>query len=163
MFFDAQVYRKFSPHSVLRKIHVEDIETARYLKRNGVKISCRAAGENIKCRMYTSYTDALDGFSRNIIMFFGNSFILATSFWLITSFGFIAVYLIFHNFWLFIYFLIVALIRIFTSVTSRQSVIQNLLLSIPQQIAMGIFIYTAFVNRLKKHILWKGRNISFVF
>jgi glycosyltransferase involved in cell wall biosynthesis len=161
MFYHSEVYRMYNPHSILRNKNVEDIEAARYLKMNGVRISCRAAGENIKCRMYTSYEDAIDGFSRNIIMYFGNSFLLATLFWLVTSFGFLIVYFIFHDFWFYIYLLTVALTRIFTSITSKQPVLQNLLLIIPQQITMGIIIYKAFLNKVKKNMVWKDRNISF--
>ncbi len=161
MCYNAEVYRKYRLHEVLRKSSVEDIEAARYLKRNGEKVSCRAAGTNISCRMYTSYSDALQGFSRNIIMYFGNSFLLAFLFWLITSFGFLAVYMAFPISLFILYLSAVILTRVMISVTSRQPVLQNLILAIPHQITMGIFIYTAFVNRSKKHLKWKGRNISY--
>jgi glycosyltransferase involved in cell wall biosynthesis len=161
MFYNAEAYRKYYPHKVLRKSNVEDIEAARYLKRSGEKVSCRAAASNISCRMYTSFTDAVHGFSRNIIMYFGNSYLLAILFWLITSFGFIAVFVAFPVSWFIIYLTAIVLIRVFTSAVSRQPVLQNLILAIPQQIMMGIFIYTAFANRFKKNLIWKGRNISY--
>jgi glycosyltransferase involved in cell wall biosynthesis len=161
MLYNAEAYRKYHPHKVLRNSSVEDIEAARYLKRNGEKVSCRTAGTNISCRMYTSFTDAVHGFSRNIIMYFGNSYLLAVLFWLITSFGFIPVYVFFPFSWFIIYLTAYILTRVFTSVVSRQPVIQNLILAIPQQIMMGIFIYTAIASRFKKNLIWKGRNISY--
>jgi glycosyltransferase involved in cell wall biosynthesis len=161
MFYKGEIYRKYQPHEELRKNSVEDIEAARYLKRNGEKVSCRAAGTNISCRMYTSYSDAVHGFSRNIIMYFGNSFLLAFLFWMVTSFGFLAVYMAFPVSLFIFYLSAVVLTRVMISVTSRQPVLQNLILAIPQQITMGIFIYTAFINRSKKHLKWKGRNISY--
>jgi glycosyltransferase involved in cell wall biosynthesis len=161
MFYNAEVYRKYQPHMALRTSSVEDIESARYLKRNGEKVSCRAAGTNISCRMYSSYSDAVHGFSRNIIMYFGNSYLLAIVFWLVTSVGFVAVYIAFPVSWFIFYLTVVVLTRVFVSAASRQPLLQNLILAVPQQISMGIFIYTAFANRFKKHHLWKGRNISY--
>jgi len=161
MFYSAEVYRKYHPHKKLRKSSVEDIEAARYLKLNGEIVSCRAAGTNISCRMYKSYSDAVHGFSRNIIMYFGNSFLLAVLFWLVTSFGFLAVFIAFPVSWFIFYLLTIVTTRIVISVISRQPVLQNLILIIPQQITMGIFIYTACINRSKKHLKWKGRNISY--
>lgn len=160
MFFNAAIYRKYKPHEKLRKYHVEDIRSARYLKENGVKVSCRAAGMNLSCRMYTGFKDAVDGFSRSIISFFGNSFLLAILFWLFTTFGMIMVYASLSLVWFLVYIAAIVLTRVFISITSRQPAVMNLLLAIPQQVTMGMFIYRALMNRLKKHLIWKDRKIA---
>ncbi len=160
MLFNAETYRKTKPHKKMKSSKVEDIETARYYKRNKISVACLVGNENISCRMYPGLTDAVDGFSKNVIMFFGNSFALAIFFWLITTLGFVVVYLLFSTTVLLIYLVSLALKRIMVSVVSKQPALQNLLLFIPQQIALGIFIIKALANKFNKKYTWKGRNIS---
>ncbi|PIE88061.1 MAG: glycosyl transferase, partial [Bacteroidetes bacterium] len=91
MFFDALTYRKTQPHKHLKSSHVEDIAIARYFKKQRIKIACTTHEERIQCRMYQSYGEALSGFSKNIIMFFGNKRLLALLFALFTALGFLPV------------------------------------------------------------------------
>ncbi len=91
MFFRTDVYNRLQPHRLMKDNKVEDISISRYLKENDNKIACLVGDDNINCRMYTGYLDALEGFSKNVIAFFGNSFLLALLFWLVTSFGFLPV------------------------------------------------------------------------
>jgi hypothetical protein len=116
--------------------------------------------DDINCRMYSGFTDAVTGFSKNVIAFFGNSFLFAVIFWLITTFGFLAV-LFFLSEWLLIGYLAAYLLtRIFISVSSHQNILYNLVFIIPLQISMGIFIYKAFINKFFRKYQWKGRSIE---
>lgn len=160
MLFNAETYKKTTPHEKMKSSKVEDIETARYYKQNKIKVACLVGNENISCRMYPSFTDAIEGFSKNVIMFFGNSFALAIFFWLITTFGFVVVFFSFSTTIFLIYLVALALRRTLVSVASKQPALQNLWLIIPQQIALGIFIMKALTNKFKKQFTWKGRNIS---
>ena len=160
MLFDSHVYNKYRPHEKFRKNMVEDIQTARYLKRNKVSIACFAGNHSVMCRMYCSFKEAVSGFSKNIVTYFGNSFLLALLFWIFTSFGFLVIIfgLSFSVFLLYIVSLLT--IRIIVSYISEQNVFRNLLYFIPQQLVMGIFIYKALINKLKKQYNWKERIIS---
>lgn len=160
MLFQATAYKETQPHEKLKTSKVEDIQIARYFKRNKFTVACLTGNKNISCRMYSGFTDAVQGFSKNVIMFFGQSTLLAVAFWFITTFGFIFIYLTFplQQFW--IYLVNLLLIRIFISITSRQNILKNIALLIPQQITLGMFIYKAISNRFKKQYQWKGRNIS---
>jgi glycosyltransferase involved in cell wall biosynthesis len=160
MLFDAVGYRQMMPHQTMKANKVEDIAIARFYKQNHIPVACLAGDENISCRMYGSFVDSVHGFSKNVIGFFGNSAVLAFSFWLITSFGFLAVLVGLSYKALFFYFSMVVLTRIFISIVSRQSVVQNLVLLIPQQLALGLFIYKAILNKKRKEYIWKGRSIS---
>ena len=160
MLFNAGVYNLTKPHEKMKNNKVEDIEIARYFKQNKIKIACLVGTPSITCRMYNGIQEAMQGFSKNVIVFFGNTFVLAILFWLITTFGFIAVYFSFSTPVLILFILTIVLTRLFISVVSRQSVIQNILLIVPQQLTLGVFIYQAFINKLKKQYSWKGRNIS---
>jgi hypothetical protein len=159
MLFKSEIYRKLQPHKKLKTSKVEDIEIARFFKKEKIKVACLTGNASITCRMYTGFSDAVYGFSKNVTQFFGGSFFMAVLFWLTTSLGFIAVLFSFSISIFLVYILAFFLTRVFISIISKQSVLRNLKLAIPQQITMGIFIFQAVINSHKKHYLWKGRNI----
>ncbi len=160
MLFNATVYRHFYPHQAVKEQYVEDIQIAKYLKTNSIKVDCLAVGSGIYCRMYSNLKEAVNGFSKNIFMFFGNSFILSVLFWLFTTIGFLPVFWAFRLPVFIGYLFLVVLVRIIVSVISSQSVIRNILLLIPQQLALGWIIIQAYSNRLRKQYFWKGRLIK---
>jgi glycosyltransferase involved in cell wall biosynthesis len=160
MLFQSDVYRKFQPHEKMKTSKVEDIEIARYLKKSKIKVACLLGNKSITCRMYSGFSEAVYGFSKNVIQFFGGSFFMAILFWLITSLGFILVLFSFSTTVFLLYISALILIRIFISIASKQSVLRNLKFAIPQQVTMGIFIFQAIINSYKKQYSWKGRNIS---
>jgi glycosyltransferase involved in cell wall biosynthesis len=160
MLFNSGVYKSLYPHEKMKINLVEDIEIARYLKKQQYKIACLAGDSAIQCRMYSGPKDAVRGFSKNVSAFFGNSIMLAFIFWLITTFGFLFV-LYSLSFPLFLtYIIIYILIRIIVSVVSEQNTAENLLLIFPQQMSFGLFIYYAFINKKNKTYHWKGRDIK---
>ncbi|WP_319499495.1 glycosyltransferase family 2 protein [uncultured Draconibacterium sp.] len=160
MLFDAKTYRNNQPHQTFRDNKVEDISIAQSFKKNGIRIACLSGNPSISCRMYSSFNDAINGFSKNVIMFFGNSGLLAVLFWLITTLGFIPILIGLPKAFVFTYFFMLVAIRLFISVVSHQNPLKNLLLAIPQQVVLGIFLIKAFLNKSKKAYQWKGRTIS---
>ncbi len=160
MLFRAEAYHAVEPHLFMKDKKVEDILTARYYKKIGSKIACMVGASDISCRMYTGFRDAAEGFSKNVVEFFGNSFILAILFWLITTFGFLPVILFLPFRFFLAYIAAYILTRIFIAAASRQNIFFNLLLIIPLQFSMGLFIYKAFINRFFGEYEWKGRSIS---
>jgi len=160
MLFNSKIYKLMQPHEKMKSKKVEDIEIARFYKQNNIKIACLTGNNSISCRMYQNFGEATNGFSKNVLMFFGNSFFVALFFWLITSFGFIIIYFNFDLKIFLLYLFITILTRIFVSITSKQNIFTNLILAIPQQISLGIFIFKALINKQKKQFKWKGRNIS---
>ena len=159
MLFNTEIYRKTLPHEKMKSDKVEDIKIARYYKNEKIEIACITGKESVSCRMYNSFLEAVHGFSKNVTQFFGNSFSLAILFWLVTTFGFIVVFLTLSKTIFIFYLTIFILTRITVSVAARQSVLMNLIFLIPQQLALGLFILKAVVNRYKNQYEWKGRNI----
>jgi glycosyltransferase involved in cell wall biosynthesis len=159
MLFNSNIYRKTFPHEKMKNDKVEDIKIARYFKNEGIKIACITGKESVSCRMYSGFSESVHGFSKNVTQFFGNSFSLAILFWLITTFGFIMVFLALPKTIFISYFIIFILTRITVSVAARQSVLMNLIFLIPQQLALGLFVLKAVVNRYKNQYEWKGRKI----
>ena len=160
MLFRTENYRKTFPHEKMKNEKVEDIKIARYYKNEKIKVACITGKESVSCRMYSGFLEAVHGFSKNVTQFFGNSFSLAILFWLVTTFGFIVVYLALPKTIFISYLIIFILTRITVSITAKQSVLMNLVFLIPQQLALGLFVLKAVVNRYKNQYEWKGRNIS---
>lgn len=159
MFFRAAEYRKHQPHEVVRAQKAEDIAIARFYKKKKNKVACLLGDNKITCRMYSGFHDAVNGFSKNVIAFFGNSLLLSILFWLVTTFGFLPVIISLPEFAIF-YFMAYVLTRIIVSVASRQNLIFNLLFILPLQVSMGLFIYKAIINNQFRKSQWKGRYID---
>lgn len=160
MLFQADCYKIIRPHEVHKYSKVEDIEIARLYKKRNEFVACLTGNSEVSCRMYEGLEEAVNGFSKNVVMFFGNSYFLTVLFWLVTTFGFIVVYSSFYTSIFLIYLAAIVLIRILISLTSKQPVLQNLVLAIPQQGILGIIIFRAIFNKFNKQYKWKGRNIS---
>lgn len=159
MFFKSDTYKKLQPHQKMRLSKVEDIEIARFYKKRKLKTACLTGKNEISCRMYSSYSEAINGFAKNIVTFFGGSYFVATFFWIITTFGFIPI-LLSEKFELILsYFFIIFLTRVFISIASRQNAVKNILFLPLQQISMGLFILKSITNKIRKKEEWKGRNL----
>ncbi len=159
MLFNSEIYRKTFPHEKMKNDKVEDIKIARYFKNEGIKIACITGKESVSCRMYSGFSESVHGFSKNVTQFFGNSFSLAILFWLVTTFGFIVFFWALPKTIFISYFIIFILTRITVSIAAKQSVFMNLIFLIPQQLALGLFVLKAVVNRYKNQYEWKGRKI----
>lgn len=160
MFFRRKEYSTLLPHESVRADKVEDISIARLFKKRGIKIACLVGDDTITCRMYKGFGEAVNGFSKNVIAFFGNSFLTALIFWLATTFGIVAVAVACPVWVTVVYLTAYILARIFISAASRQNVLFNLLYIIPLQVSMGLFILRAFINRNYRNFEWKGRKIG---
>jgi len=160
MFFGAAEYSSMKPHEKMKHEKVEDIAIARTFKDSGLKVACLLGDESISCRMYNGFSEAVNGFSKNVIAFFGNSFIIALLFWLITTLGFLPILFELPPITFAVYLLVYLSARIIISLASRQSVFYNILFIIPLQVSLFLFIYNAFINKYFRKFKWKGRNIN---
>ncbi len=160
MLFDGEIYREIFPHEKMKKERVEDIEIARFYKRNNLKVACVTGIKEISCRMYKNYNEAISGFAKNVNYFFGNSYLLAFLFWIITTFGWIPVlfYLPFEAFLMYLILIIVT--RTIVSFIAQQNPIENLLLMFLQHFALGHIIFKSVFALKNNKLEWKGRKIN---
>lgn len=159
MFFRTESYRRKQPHLEFRMSAVEDMAIVRHYKKTGLKVATLLARNDVKCRMYEDLDGAIEGFSKNILQFFGGSPILCCLFALVTT---IAPLFIFFSNGVklgFAYLVIVLLTRFFISKASRQSWLWNILLIIPQQFILWKIIIESLARKARKNLQWKGRNI----
>jgi len=159
MFFKASVYKALEPHRLMKDKKVEDIETARHMKKNHFRVACLTGDSSVRCRMYHGYSEAVNGFSKNMAAFFGNSLLIAFIFWVITTFGFIIIYSQSGTILFSLYFAAYLATRVMVSYASEQNPGLNLLYIIPQQVAMGLIIFKAFINKYFIGYKWKGRVV----
>lgn len=157
--FDAEVYRLLQPHREVRRGAVEDMAVVRLYKRRGRRVDVLLGGDDVACTMYEGLRDAVDGFSRNVFSFFGGSEPLCYLFAAATTAAPFVLFFAWGPLAGAFYLAAVLLIRVFVSAASRQSIISNVLLVIPQQLVLWRIVLTASVRKRRKRLLWKGRNI----
>jgi glycosyltransferase involved in cell wall biosynthesis len=160
MLFKADVYHKEQFHKALKNKNVEDIAISRLMKEKGYKIQTLLGNSEIRCRMYRSWPEAVQGFSRNMFYFFGGSKMATFGFALITILGFIPILLSLPLKYVFFYFSVIIMIRVFVSLWSRQNIPYNLFLAPFQQLTFLFIIVRAAMLQFKKATRWKGRLID---
>ena len=160
MLFDSDIYKSFDPHKRFKHEKVEDIKIARFLKKKKLKIACLTGNDDISCKMYDDYSGAMEGFTKNVAGFFGGSFAVASAFWFITLTGILWTTILLPWFYTLIYIMMVAGIRIFISITSKQKILDNLLFHYVQIFNLGRLIFRSIKHKKNKSYQWKGRNIS---
>ncbi len=158
MLFDTKTYNELEPHKQFKNSAIEDVVISRFYKKNKIKIACLIGEERIQCRMYNSYKDALNGFSKNIFMFFGNVPVLAFLFLVFGIFGFVPIIL--YNLYLLIpYLLAVIFIQLLYAITCKQKIITTILYFPANMFFMLRVMINSLIVRKNKDYIWKGRNI----
>lgn len=158
MCFDAEIYKKLQPHLENKTCKVEDMAICQYYKRQKVRVSTFLGDDNIRCKMYACLDDAINGFSKNIFAFFGNSLFATLLFAVFTLCApVIVIYSLGIPYFL-IYLCIVLLKKIIISKTSNQPIGLNLLYY-PIQYFMFLKIITIAIKN-RNALTWKGRPID---
>lgn len=160
MLFETETYKKLLPHEKMKAEKVEDIKIVRYYKKLKLPAACLTGSNEISCRMYNNYAESINGFSKNLVMFFGNSYFAAIFFWLITTFGFLVVWFELPVIYFYLLNVMAVLIRIFVSMASNQKIVMNLIYLIPQQMNIGVIIVKSILSNTRGNYEWKGRKIK---
>lgn len=159
MMFRADTYKKILPHAYNRTHKVEDIAILKYYKKKGLRVDTLLGDDDISCRMYSGAKEAISGFTKNIFQFFGNSMLLTVLVGLITSFGPAIIYYYFGIVYGILYLLGIIFVRVMVSLASKQSVVDNLALTLIQHTIFLVIIIKGIANYKRRELIWKGRNI----
>ncbi|WP_245681389.1 glycosyltransferase [Arcticibacter eurypsychrophilus] len=160
MLFDSALYHHHSWHAQVKDKVLEDIELIKLIKTYRYNAEALLANGYISCRMYKSYEEGVNGFSKNLLAGFNKNIGGLICYLMLVMIGplFIASYLPVSLF-MFAMTLII-LSRIMISLLSGQHVLWNVLLH-PFQMATLLFIAILSVQKyLSKTITWKGRAIK---
>ncbi len=171
MLFDADIYKTLMPHSIIRSSLVEDIEIMRMLKRlkpvenkrrsltNRYRSAVLTGDSRISCRMYNNYDEAIHGFSKNVLHFFGKSLVWTFIFLFLT--GPAIIFPILHSLELFLAFILINIFtRLLVSLTSKQNIILNIILAPLHQLSLYIIVYKAVKVKFAGEYIWKERRIK---
>jgi glycosyltransferase involved in cell wall biosynthesis len=159
MLFRSSDYRKHHFHEKVKGRLAEDIEIMRTVKRSGLKGDTLIGGDEIECRMYSCYSEAVKGFARNIFSMFGNSILFFLLFSLTGLFGWII--LLFLP-WYFItsYIFMVISLNAMIAIASHQRVADNLVWLLPGIAAFYHIALLAVITAAGGRYEWKGRQMK---
>lgn len=159
MMFDAKNYHANKWHEQVKTQVVEDIGIMKLVKGTGNRAESLLANGFIYCRMYTSFSEAVNGFSKNLLAGFGYSVIALFLYLFLVVIGpFAMAYFLSIDLALFAFTLII-LSRIMISLLSGQNVWLNLILHPFQLICMVLVSVFSVSKHFTKTIRWKGRMI----
>jgi len=161
--FKKEAYETIGGHVSVADNVVEDMELARLIKTSGLRIMTALGGSEIMCRMYSTFSEAADGFAKN----FYPGFKIPVPFFLIMILAFIFMYLIpFVLMFFYPVFLIAAALiffqRLLLSDLSLQNKLLNLLLHPAQMTVMTFVAYRSVIFSIRKKTVWKGRNLHWI-
>lgn len=160
MLFDAEMYRRSQPHAMCRAARVEDMAIARLFRANKIRTSLFLGGRDIRCRMYRNYTEAMNGFAKNVTAFFGDSSLMAIAFVLFSLLSPVVFYQAWGIAGLLSLLLVWSLIRLATSLTAHEPVLLNLINSPLIFISLVLMIFRNLIATYSRTLQWKGRPIS---
>ena len=159
MMFDAENYRTNQWHSKVRNQHVEDIRMARMMRAEGFKTAVLLGNNDIFCRMYHFWDEAIRGFSRNIHEYFGGKRSVLLIFWFTIVPTPIIIALILGMKFIIPFVLLVLINRLLIAAASRQSDFWSMMLHPAQMISFTAIVFYNIYRRIKKETEWKGRRI----
>ncbi|MGB4773995.1 MAG: glycosyltransferase family 2 protein [Daejeonella sp.] len=160
MLFEARNYHAKQWHEQVKNKVVEDVEIMKLVKGYGFNAEALLANGYISCRMYKSYSEAINGFSKNLLAGFNNN-IWGLFLYLIPviSGPFAIAWFLGNNLFFFALSLII-LSRMMISLLSGQNAWLNVILHPLQMLSLVIISVISIKKHFSKTITWKGRTIS---
>jgi len=159
MLFDADTYREFKWHSLVKDKIVEDAELMRQVKSQGCRGEVLLANGMLHCRMYSHYQQAISGFSKNALGAFNDSITGLLIYILLMIGGPMIVLMTLNPSLVFFMASLIALSRVMISLASGQSVFYNLLLHPVQMFNLTLIAFLSIQKSLTRTNTWKGRAI----
>jgi glycosyltransferase involved in cell wall biosynthesis len=159
MLFSADAYRKHQWHEQVKHKVVEDVEIMRLVKAAGLNGESLLANGMISCRMYTSYGEAINGFSKNFLAAF-NYNILWFLIYIVLIIGGPMIILMTLNLSLVLFMVgLILLTRAMISLSTGQNAWHNIILHPAQMFSLALVAFLAIQRHLTKTMTWKGRKI----
>ncbi len=159
MLFDTRLYKKTFWHKKVKSCYVEDILIVRALKKEGQRVAVLLGNNDVFCRMYQSYWESLQGFSRNVHEFFFGSRVLMVLFWISLLATPVALFLSWGWSGLLFYLVLFIINRLAVSWASREKLGASLLLHPLHIVFFAHLIFSNAWLRIKKNGTWKDRTI----
>lgn len=160
MLFDAGIYHEKKWHKQVKNQVVEDVEIMKLVKQQGLRGEALLANDYIFCRMYKSYPEAINGFSKNILSGFGNS-VIGLLIYIFLVIGGPILVLFFLNLELFVFCCaLIVLSRLMISLLSGQNPMLNIVIHPLQILSLGLISFYSIYKTFRKEVYWKGRKVQ---
>jgi len=161
MMWKRESYFRSGGHESVKDKIVEDMETAKFLKRKGFKIILLLSDGLVQCRMYGSFKEGVDGFTKNAYPstnssaaeFFAILFFISASLLL-------PLLLAAANHLYFYTLAVIILHRIIVSVIYRENILTGIILYPVQIIVMDYIAIRSYTAFKKNRLNWKERNLQ---
>ena len=173
IFFRREFYDRINGHTSVRNAIVEDVWLCKNVKKAGGRVVAFNGTDVVSCRMYRSFREIWEGFSKNLFAALGYSsaglFALIT---LITALYIAPCAFLFRSlfageftlllFWLPLVQITIALLcRLLIAVAFRQSLAMAFLHLLSQIVLLAIACNSFYSIKFGKGARWKGRNYNF--
>ena len=159
MLFDANNYQKYEWHKSARDKIVEDVEIMKQVKAAGLIGESLLANGMINCRMYTSYSEAVNGFGKNFLAAFNYNIFSFLVFLLLLIAGPMLIIMTLSLQLITMMAGLIILMRIMISLGSGQNAFINVILHPLQMFSLVMISFSAIQKYLTKTTEWKGRKV----
>lgn len=157
---DLHTYLTIGGHSSVKNQVVEDMELARRVKKNGLRMLTALGNDSIICEMYSSFNDSINGFSKNFYKGFNiSSFAFLFMLFIMMIVFFIPAFLIIMNINFLLIVSVILIGRVFISIMSKQKIILNTVLHFIQMLVLIFVGVKSVFGTVTGNIEWKGRKI----
>lgn len=160
MFFDAKVYKQNNFHKLFYNTVIEDIAIIKYMKNKNMAVETLLGNKLVKCRMYNSFNEAVEGFSKNLFAGFNNNIALMSFYFFFVFFSYFIIIGHMSLVLIFLAFTLIVLMRMSIALMANQHVFEQLLLH-PLQMCMLLYLaLLSYFRKKKKQLTWKGRVLD---
>ena len=159
MLFDAATYHENQWHQQAKDEVVEDVSIMKLVKANKYNGEALLANNMVSCRMYKTYIEAINGFSKNFLAAFNYS-VMGFLIYIVLVIGGPMMIMMTLNFpMIFLMVGLIILMRIMISLAAKQSAFYNIALHPVQMFNLTLVAFVAIQKHLTKTNVWKGRRI----
>lgn len=161
MMFDAKSYIRYNWHEAVRNKRMSDLEIIKLIKGYGYNAETLLANGFIYSRMYTGFTDAIQGLSKNIMANFGSSVGGLFLYIFLVILGPVAIAAYMSTELLLFAITLIVLSRIMISLLSGQNTWLNVVFHPIQMLSLVLIAILSVQNHFTKTIIWKQRKVRY--
>ena len=159
MLFDAAIYRQNLWHSKVKNKVLAETQIMKQVKAAGHNGEVLLANGMLDSRMYWGYTDAITGFSKNLLPAFNYGIPALFIYILLLAAGPMVILMTLNLNLIFFMVGLIMLTRVMTSLSAGQNAGENLVLHPLQMINLVIIAFLSVQKHLTGNLIWKGRGI----
>lgn len=157
---EKETYFKIGGHKAIKNKVVEDMELARIAKKNKIKIITLLGNNIVKCKMYSTFKEAFEGFSKNFYSGFNTNPITFSLLLIFIQLVFVLpAILVFFNVKFILIVVLIIFSRMIISKISNQNELLNIILHPLQIIVVFLVGINSMLLKYFRKIEWKGRRL----